>query len=700
MMKKLLCIVFLMPFLVRANDIKIPTKIKEVTVYLSGAQITRSTPLQLNAGSNTVIFTGLSPRLDESSIQIAGLQSVSVLSMQYNINYLSVQESNPELQLLEGKIIELNQRASLLKNDISGLEEEQKVINANRLISGENLALDLEKIKQISTYYRERTTAIKNQIFRTTLKINELSLESNALQSQLAELNNAPTKEQGEIHIKFDAPIDTSINLELAYTIQDAGWIPNYDIKSKQLNAPLQLTYKAHVYQKSGIDWNNVKISLSSGSPTVNVAKPTLGVKYLDFISSYAKRYGNTTKKQKYFHNPMVKKVVGQVTDASGSPLPGANILIKGTTRGTTSDFDGNYSLDVTSGKELVISYIGFKSEEVPIYSSIINISLEEDANMLEEVVVTAYGTQRSSNLTAARSIQLSSNQLQGRAAGISIRGNPTIKTRGNSSIPRPRNPMYVIDGVPVEGFEEGDIDFDEIQSIEVLKGENAIVLYGSRANNGIILITTKKSTLKEGVTNTRFEIKKKHSITSNGDITAIELNGFQLEAVYTHFAAPIINENVFMTASFKDWEQYNLLPGEANVYFEGRYAGKTTIDPYTTKKEMTLSLGIDPNVTVMRNQQKNFKSKSFTGNNRVLDRTYELEVKNNKSIPIDLHLMDRIPLSQNKEIKVDDLVTNTAEYDKKKGLLSWKLKVAPKQNSVQSFSFQVKYPKYRTISL
>jgi len=112
------------------------------------------------------------------------------------------------------------------------------------------------------------------------------------------------------------------------------------------------------------------------------------------------------------------------------------------------------------------------------------------------------------------------------------------------------------------------------------------------------------------------------------------------------------------------------------------------------------LSLGIDPNITVSRRQNKNFKSKSFTGSNRILNRTYELVVKNNKSVPINLKLMDRVPLSQNKEIKIDDIVTNNAVFDKKKGLLSWKMNIAPKTNKTESFSFQVKYPKYKTISL
>ena len=683
-MKKLVTLLLLIPIVAFGNDQKIPTNIKEVTVYLSGAQITRTAQLQLAIGANEISFTGLSPKIDESSIQISGLKSVSILSVAFDLDYLEPSKDNPEVALLELRIIATNHTVAKLQNKIAGLVEEQKVINANRLVSGENLTLDLERIKQISTYYRQRITAIKNEIFDTNIEINKLKLDVGFLQKQMTEINSSPIKEHGVVRLKLDAPVATSLTLQISYTIQDAGWTPNYDIKSWQINDPLRLTYKAHVYQRSGIDWENVKINLSSGSPSLNVAKPNLTSKYLDFVSRHAKRSDGPVQKQKYFHNPTVKKVVGQVTDESGLPLPGVNISVIGTSNATTTDFDGNYSLDVLNGQGLTYSYIGFKSVEIPVYSSLMNLQLQEDAQHLDEVVVVAYGS--------------SSNTLQGKAAGIRIRG--AASNPSDEKSPEVKLPLYIIDGVPVADFMDGDLDEDEIQSIEVLKGSNAEALYGVRATNGVVLISTKKSYLKEGITDTRFEIKKPYSILSDGDITAIELNSFELQADYEHFAAPILNENVFMTATFKDWEQHNLLPGEANVYFEGAFAGKTSIDPYTTKKEMTLSLGIDPNITVVRKQDKNFKSKSFTGSNRILDRTYELVVKNNKSVPINIKLMDRVPLSQNKEIKVDDIETFNADYDSKKGLLVWKLEVAPKASKTEVFSFKVRYPKFRMISL
>tara|TARA_R110000796_G_scaffold88850_4_gene191904 strand:- start:62023 stop:64056 length:2034 start_codon:yes stop_codon:yes gene_type:complete len=677
-MKKIIFLLVFLPFLAFGGD-KIPSKIKLVTVYLNSAEVSRLATFDIQQGTSELIFTGLSSKIDESSIQVSGLQGTSILAISFDINYLDKSISDEETKKLTDKIEAIELQATLLKNLILGLEEEEKVINTNRLVSADNQSLDIEKIKQISTYYRERITAIKNEIYHANLKINVLNADIQDIQKQSIEINNTVSEPKGEIKIKFDAPISAHLNLELKYNVQDAGWIPNYDIKSKKINDPLKLIYKAHVYQKTGVNWDNVLITLSTGNPNKFSIKPELTSDYLNF--GRRKSYKAQEKKSIYNYNPTVRTVTGIVTDESGQPLPGCNVILKGTNIGVQTDFDGRYAINISIGKELVFSYIGFKSNEVPIYSSVMNTRLQEDAQMLEEVVVTGYATADSDF----------SRALSGKVAGVQIRGTSSVQET---------QLLYIIDGIPVEDFTEGDLDINEIQNIEVLKDEATTSIYGSRTSDGVILITTKKSDVQDGVTSTKFEIKKPYSISSDGDITAIEINTYQLDAKYEFFTAPVINENVFLTATFTDWEKLNLLPGEANIYFDGGYAGKTAIDPYTMHKEMTVSLGIDDAISINRKQDRNFKSKSFTGSNRILDRTYNLEIKNNKTTDINLVVMDRIPISQNKEIKVDDIITNNAIYNKDKGLLTWKLNLKSKQELKESFSFQIKYPKGRNITL
>ncbi len=698
-MKRLLFILFVLPIAALANDNLLPSKIKEVTVYLSGAQITRTAECNLDAGTTEIILTGLSTKIDESSIQVSGLGAVSIVSIAFGIDYMSATADASAPNLLKNRLTLLETDIALLKNQISGLEEEQQVFYANRAVSGRTQDLDLSTVKEISTYYRERITAIKNAIFKANLQINLLNDEVRAVQNQMAELNNAPQKEEGQIKIKFDAPVAANLSLVVSYHVHDAGWIPNYELRSDALDAPIKLTYKAHVYQKTGNDWNNVNLILSTANPNYNIEKPELGTKYINFTNGLKGFTQNNTKKHRYVYNPSVKNITGTVVDESGNPLPGANIVVKGTTNGTQSDFDGHFSLEVQQGQELMVSYIGFQSAEIPIYSSIMNIRLDEDHAALEEVVVVGYGKRMQQDITGAVSVVNPEQALQGKAAGVQIRGVGSLSNRENMPIERPK-PLYIVDGVPMYDFEEGDLDMDQIESVEELRGANATAVYGNRGENGVLVIVTKKSTVSEDMTNTRFTIKKNYSIASDGDITAIPINAFNLNAKYEYFAAPIINENVYLTAAFSKWESYNLLPGEASIYFNGTFAGKTTIEPYTTKKDMTISLGINPNITVSRKQDKNFKGKSFTGSNRVLDRSYALEVKNNKAVAIPLKLVDRIPISQNAEIKVGNIVTENGVYDEKKGLITYSYTLEPKSSRTERFSYEVRYPRYKSISL
>lgn len=698
-MKTICLFLCLSPVFIFGNDLNVPSEITEVTVYLSGANITRIAKCKLEQGTSEITLTGLSTKIEESSIQISGLQAVSILSMSSDINFMPLVSDKTRSQPLQDRLDAIIVEIALLRNLISGLEEEEQVIYANRGISGRVKDLNLEQMKEISTYYRTRITEIKNEVFRTNLTIKNLNEETRVIKKQLAEFNDQPEKEQGEIKIKFDAPIASTLNLVVSYQIEDAGWIPNYDIKSKDINSPLFLSYKAHVYQKTGNDWNNVNITLSTGNPNFNVAKPILGAKYLNFTNGYQPTPLRKTRRNKYVFNPYVKEVTGTVTDQSGVPLPGVNIILKGTTTGTQTDFDGFYSINVQHGQDLAASYIGQRTQQLPVYSSVMNIQMEEDQSALDEVVITAMGIKREKKALGYAMSNVSSEMIAGRTAGAQV-GNGTTHIRGMSSIGKKASPLYVVDGIPLTDFEEGDLDMDEIQSVEILKGRAATELYGSRGTNGIMVITTKKSSTQDAITNIEFIIKKPYSIVSDGDITAIEINTFTLNASYEYFAAPIINEDVFLTTTFSDWEQYNLLPGETSVYFKGNYAGKTTIDPYVTKKEMIVSMGIDQNITVTRKQNKDFKNKSFSGNNRILDRTYDLEVKNSKAVAIDLKLMDRVPISQNNAIKVSDIETLSADYDDKKGLVTWKMNLKPNETQKESFSFRVKYPKEKRISL
>ncbi|WP_298539444.1 DUF4139 domain-containing protein [uncultured Aquimarina sp.] len=604
------------------NDKKVSSTIEEVTVYISGARIQRTALTDVVPGVNEIVFNDLSNKIDENSIQISGLKNASILSINYGINYLEKKKNSKELELLEHQLELLLLKKNKLENLLSGLHQEKKVLENNQRIGSDQTALSLEKVKQISTYYRERSVAIQNETYNINLEKNKLHDEIRNITNQIDRLSDHTKEERGEIKVKIDVSSATNLALKLKYNVTDAGWFPLYDIKSKNTNTPLKITYKANVYQKTGTDWNNTKVILSTGDPNTNNIKPDLTTRYLNFsYGSYQRR--SAVNRYSSTYNPNIKTVSGIVTDEKGLPLPGVNVVEKGFNNGAVTDFDGRYTITIQQGKQLSFSYIGFVTEEITIGSSIVNLSLEEDDTALEEVVVVGYGT----------------------SSGY---------RRASRSKSKRKKETY---NVTVEAKEEG-------------------------------------------ITNTRFVIKKKYTIKSNSDITTIEIDNFDMNADYSYYVAPELNENIFLTAKLGNWEQFDLLAGEANIYFEGSYAGKTNIDPQATTDSLTISLGTDPNIVVKRKPLKKFKSKSFYGSNRMVDLGYSVQLKNNKQNTIHLILEDRIPVSQNKEIKVDNIETNDANYDPKTGIMKWKLTVKPKAQLEKQFSYQLKYPKNKRINI
>lgn len=203
-------------------------------------------------------------------------------------------------------------------------------------------------------------------------------------------------------------------------------------------------------------------------------------------------------------------KVSGQVIDEQGLPLLGATIRVKDGQTGTTTDFDGNFQLEVPGNSVLLISYVGYKDREVAVRNRAVlePIQMQTDDLMLEQVVVVGYGTQKKSDLTGSVAVvdtealkQVShsniSSMLEGKVAGVQVTSDgqpgadPTVRIRGIGSF-GDTSPLYVIDGVPM-GTSIRDFSSNDIETIQVLKDASAAAIYGSRAANGVVIITTKR---------------------------------------------------------------------------------------------------------------------------------------------------------------------------------------------------------------
>lgn len=270
----------------------------------------------------------------------------------------------------------------------------------------------------------------------------------------------------------------------------------------------------------------------------------------------------------------MAATITGRVTDDKGEGLPGVNVLLKGTTSGSTTNANGDYTLNIAEASgTLIFSYIGYATQEVAINGrTVVNISLQPDVKSLSEVVVVGYGTQKKSDLTGSvssiKSEQITAfpasgvvQTLQGRAAGVQVQANNgepgasfKVRIRGGTSINASSDPVYVVDG-----FIGGQIPPPEdIASVEVLKDASATAIYGSRGANGVIMITTKRG--KAG--KTRIELSSSYSYQT--EINRLKLlNADQ----FVDYIRDGVNPDYQSQGANTDWQEEVFRPGGIQNY-------------------------------------------------------------------------------------------------------------------------------------
>ena len=200
--------------------------------------------------------------------------------------------------------------------------------------------------------------------------------------------------------------------------------------------------------------------------------------------------------------------------------------------------------------------------------------------------------------------------------------------------------------------------------------------------------------------TTTLYRIDDKYTLESDGKTTKIGIKQLEVPAIYDYYLAPKIDQAAFLTASIPSWQDYDLQSGEVSLYYEGTYLGKTYIDLASTTDTLSLSLGKDNGIKVSRKLLKEYSSKKFIGANRSDSRQYEISIRNSKRVSANIHVVDQIPVSTNKEIEVEDVKVSEARVDKETGIVTWTLTLAPGQEKKLGISYSVKYPKDRRLVL
>lgn len=615
----LLSLIFSNVFSQEIIEKEIKTDVTEVTVFLDGAQVVRKKAVDLTKGKTIIKFVNLSPFIDAKSVQVKAEGELTVLSVNHQQNFLDKLEKSAELTDLEKQLEIIEDKIKLENTYLSIIKEELTFLQENRDIGGKNEQVSIINLQQTSEFYSRKLTSLKMKEIERNKTLKTLNEQKNNLQNQINTLTSKKEYPTGEILVKVDAKQTNKYSLELTYLVGNAGWFPSYDIRAKNVNEPVQLIYKANVKQDTKVDWSNVKLKFSSADPNVSGVAPELQTYFLNY-NTLPPTYKLTSN-----------SVRGRVVDSNGEPLPGANVIVQGTTIGTVTDLEGNYSITIpNNSSQLTYSFIGFNSKTLPITNTVMNIALEESEMELQEVVVVGYGSNK--NVSEA---------LQGRVSGVDV--DKSIKIRGTSSL-----------------------------SIPTAQVENQ--------------------------TTVDFEINTPYTVKSDNKNYTVDMEVYDLPAFYQYYCVPKVDKDAFLIANIIDWEKYNLLEGEANVFFEETYVGKTLLDVRYASDTLEISLGRDKKVSVNREKIKDFTDKQFIGNKKEETRAWKTTVKNNKNQTINMIILDQAPVSTIEEIEVNVQNISGAKQNSETGEIIWEFELKPNDKKDFELKYSVKYPKYRNL--
>ena len=263
--------------------------ITDVTLFLSGAQITHKGDVTLKKGENTLVLSGLTAGMDVNSIQILGSKDYTILSVKHQLNYTS-KVSNTRVRAIQDSIkllgFQTAERASLR----AVYQEEKAFLQANRSIKGDNALLIREDLLEMADFYRSRMKEIEYKI----LDLNQTDRDNNEklqhLQTQLSQLQSQNVTNPGEIEFVVTSEEDKKADVVISYLATNAGWTPYYDLRAEDIESDIEFTYRAKVWQGTGADWKRVNLTISTGNPNVGAQVPALNPWYVNIYAPQAYR--------------------------------------------------------------------------------------------------------------------------------------------------------------------------------------------------------------------------------------------------------------------------------------------------------------------------------------------------------------------------------------------------------------------------
>lgn len=507
--------------------------IESVTVFLNGAELFSKTKLSIPAGESEFLLTNVAGNVNQRSLSIGAGSGVIVQSATFQNNFLRDDDLSPRAQEIKDSIERLEKDRGSVNNEMETINEQLNIIKQNRQVSGSNTGLSTTELMKMLDLVKARMTKLLDEKDALAVNVKEMDEQLKKLRQQLQEEKQKGFQPGGQLLVKLYSKRATSSDITVSYVVPNAGWTPSYDLRVDEVGGPVELFYKAHVYQNSGVSWNKVKLSLSTGNPTQGAEAPTLSPWYLSFYAPKPYAYQNKA--------------------------------------GARSSY------------------------------------------AQEEMQVTADA------------------------------------------------------------------------AYEPSKKPSTVGNYVQTNHSGI---------------NTTFDIDLPYTIESNGQQHNVAVKSAQLPATYRYYAVPKLDCDAFLQAQITDWEDLDLLPAQTNIFYEGTYVGQGYIDVRNVKDTMNLSLGRDKKIVVRRERDKELRSVRTIGSNVRETFLYKISVRNTRNKTVDIVVMDQIPVSNDKDIEVNDKEYSGGDFDEQTGAVTWKLQLKPNESKELKMGYTVKYPKGKQVNL
>ena len=504
--------------------------ITHADVYLSGAKVYSQSKLQLEAGTHTVCIKHITDFLVDGSLQAKISSGANIVSINTSRNFIETGElTKREKELYESQK-RLTRQLRLLE-----IDNETNIEENNLVVSLIQSDVDNEKksnytvteLQELSKFYAAKVAELKKARYAIEQEKEKVQEELKKVNAQLREEKSVKNKNLQQVELVLNVVSSGVKTIDLSYFVTNCGWTPQYDIKAESKDMPLEIIYKASVWQFTGVDWGQTEITLMTNQPAQDQNRPILSPIYVDA-----------------------------------------------------------YLPQVYSEKKEDKRYAQIDASQVVM------------ANMLE---------------------------------------------------------------IADEKVASGYVNYAEVVTTDI---------------------------------NITYKIAGKQAIAGNGKAKVLTMDIKKIPSRFVYHAVPKLNDRVYLLAYISNWNTLNLIDGSAAVYLQDAFIGHIHINSRFGGEEYPLSFGVDERISIKRVKQQDFSSESKLSSEKRAKFTYEFLLRNNLATDIEVEVLDQIPISKNKNVKVILEDYSTAEYTETAGLLKWKVPVSAGKSNTVKFSYELRYPK------